>query len=356
MRTIFLNLCVSAGFAFALCLAGGAGAQAVPEPVQKPAGLNMRPLDPATAPAKQLFGYKSRPADLQARSIGSYAKGCLAGARPLPISGPAWQVMRLSRNRNWGHPALIAQLEMLGEAVQRNTAWPGLLVGDLSQPRGGPMLTGHASHQIGLDADVWLNPMPARLLTAREREEISAVSLVAKDWMDVDPKIWTPEHLKVIRLAATLPGVERIFVNPAIKKALCREAGGNRAWLNKVRPWWGHNYHMHIRLACPPGMASCKPQAPVPPGDGCDDSLASWFKKAPPPKPVPPVKPSKPKPPPPPMRLGDMPDECRLVLDAADAGFLPALASGAASAPDPEIQADTPMPTGQDTPVPPIPQ
>lgn len=308
-----------------------------------------------TAPAKELFGGEKVPANMRARAIGFYAKGCLAGAKPLPISGPAWQVMRLSRNRNWGHPQLISELERLAEAVQRRTKWSGLLVGDISQPRGGPMLTGHSSHQIGLDADVWLNPMPPRLLTNREREEISAVSVVAKDGNDVDPRVWTPEHLKVIRLAAQLPGVERIFVNPAIKKALCREATGDRTWLNQVRPYWGHNYHMHIRIACPAGMDGCTPQAPVPPGEGCDATLASWFKKAPT-KPVPPpAKPSKPKPPPPPVRLSDLPDECRMVLNAPDANYAPT--STLSAAPDePDTQAGMPDPMGQDTPVPPTPQ
>ncbi|MBP0651700.1 penicillin-insensitive murein endopeptidase, partial [Mycobacterium tuberculosis] len=61
--------------------------------------------------AKVLFGGMKAPASLAARSIGSYAKGCLAGAVALPVDGPDWQVMRLSRNRNWGHPALVAFLE-----------------------------------------------------------------------------------------------------------------------------------------------------------------------------------------------------------------------------------------------------
>jgi murein endopeptidase len=30
----------------------------------------------------------------------------------------------------------------------------GLLIGDMSQPRDGPMLYGHSSHQIGLDVDI----------------------------------------------------------------------------------------------------------------------------------------------------------------------------------------------------------
>src|SRR5512132_2887025 len=75
----------------------------------------VKPDDPAT-PAKELFGRKAAPANLQTRTIGFYSKGCLAGAVALPINGATWQVMRLSRNRNWGHPNLIAFLERL--AVQ----------------------------------------------------------------------------------------------------------------------------------------------------------------------------------------------------------------------------------------------
>jgi len=110
-------------------------------------------------PAKLLFSAVARPAPLAARSIGFYSQGCLAGAVALPITGRSWQVMRLSRNRNWGHPRLVAYLERLAKDA-RSFGWSGLLVGDLSQPRGGPMPTGHTSHQIGLDADIWLTPMP----------------------------------------------------------------------------------------------------------------------------------------------------------------------------------------------------
>src|SRR4029077_20127472 len=102
--------------------------------------------------------------------IGFYAKGCLAGGQALPINGDNWQVMRLSRNRNWGTPELISLLKRLAAKVPKVGGGSGLLVGDMSQPRGGPMITGHASHQVGLDADVWLTPMPKRELTRTERE------------------------------------------------------------------------------------------------------------------------------------------------------------------------------------------
>src|SRR6266852_58714 len=150
-----------------------------------------KPDDPAT-PAKELFGRKSAPANLQTRTIGFYSKGCLAGAVALPINGTTWQVMRLSRNRNWGHPNLVQFLERLAAQAPK-TGWHGLLVGDMSQPRGGPMLTGHASHQVGLDADIWLTPMPNRELTREEREEISATMIVAEDRLDGDPQVWTPQ-------------------------------------------------------------------------------------------------------------------------------------------------------------------
>jgi penicillin-insensitive murein DD-endopeptidase len=267
------------------------------------------PSDPKVA-AKELFGRKAQPVPLQARAIGFYSKGCIAGAKALPINGETWQVMRLSRNRNWGHPQLIALLEKLSKKSTKVAGWNGLLVGDISQPRGGPMLTGHASHQVGLDADIWLTPMPKRELSRLEREEMSATMMVAKSRTDIDPEVWTAGHGAVIRAAAEEPNVERIFVNAAIKKALCRDTNGSRAWLNKVRPMWGHDYHFHVRIKCPDGEADCKPQDPVPASEGCGSDLDWWFQESIL-FPKPPVTPPKPKPP---MTLADLPAACRQIV------------------------------------------
>jgi penicillin-insensitive murein endopeptidase len=273
----------------------------------KPLPPLAKPDDPAT-PAKELFGRKTAPAPLQARTIGFYSKGCLAGAVALPINGPTWQVMRLSRNRNWGHPNLIAFLERLSAQAPK-TGWHGLLVGDMSQPRGGPMLTGHASHQVGLDADIWLTPMPNRELSREQREEMSATMVVAEDRRDVDPHVWTPAHLNLIKAAAKDPQVARIFVNAAIKKALCRDAGSDRRWLDKVRPWWGHDYHFHVRIVCPSDSPDCKPQPQPSADDGCGHELDEWFTDAVlHPRPSPPSKPK------PGLRMADLPAACRQVL------------------------------------------
>jgi len=227
-------------------------------------------------PANELFGAATGPAPLAARAIGSYAKGCLAGAVALPINGPDWQVMRLSRNRNWGTPQLLDFLEKFASDARALDGWPGLLVGDMSQPRGGPMITGHSSHQIGLDVDIWLTPMPDRILTPEERENMMAVSML-KDPFTVDPDKWTPLHTKLIKRAASYPEVERIFVHPAIKKLLCDQAGNDRDWLAKVRPWWNHYYHFHVRVACPPEDSDCEPQKPPNGDDGCGQELSNWF-------------------------------------------------------------------------------
>jgi len=290
---------------------------AAPAAAQDKGTLNPQPLpplehpdDPKTA-AQQLFGRKLQPTKDPARVYGFYAHGCLAGAEQLPIDGPTWQVMRLSRNRNWGHPSLVKFLERLSAKAAKK-GWPGLLVGDMSQPRGGPMITGHASHQVGLDADIWLTPMPDRTLTRAEREELSATMVVADSRLDVDPKIWTSGHFEVIKAAAQDPEVERIFVNPAIKKALCRDAGNDRDWLHKVRPWWGHDYHFHVRIACPPDDADCKPQPPVPGADdGCGAELKSWFKDS-----IIHPKPSPAGPPAHGMTMAALPKECKAVLKA----------------------------------------
>jgi penicillin-insensitive murein endopeptidase len=268
------------------------------------------PADPKT-PANELFARKPAPAPLAARAIGTYVRGCLAGAVALPVNGKTWQVMRLSRNRNWGHPDLIRFLERLADRVPKVAGWPGLLVGDIAQPRGGPTLSGHASHQIGLDADIWLTPMPKQELSREQREEMSATMVVAADRKDVDPKVWTHGHTEVIKAAAQDPLVERIFVNAAIKKALCREAGSDRAWLHKVRPWWGHDYHFHVRMRCPADNPDCHGQPPPGEGEGCGSELNWWFSDG--------VLHPKPEPPGPkrrPALMAELPPACRQVLAA----------------------------------------
>ncbi len=293
---------------------------AVPAPAQAEppaAAAATKPQAAKVVAAKSLFGAAKDPAPLAARAIGTYARGCLSGAKPLAVDGPTWQAMRLSRNRTWGHPDLIALLERFAGEVKQD-GWPGLLVGDISQPRGGPMLTGHASHQLGLDADIWFTPMPDRRLSKKERETLSATSMLASDSLSVDPKVWTDSRVKIIKRVASYSKVERVLVHPAIKKALCQGAGSdNRAWLNKVRPYWGHFYHFHVRIGCPAGSAGCKSQAPVPGDDGCGKELDDWYKLLTrKPKPRPPgepkiVKPVKPKPP---ITLADLPADCRDVL------------------------------------------
>jgi penicillin-insensitive murein DD-endopeptidase len=286
--------------------------------------VDPKPLPPLANPndpklgAKELFGRKVLPAAMPTHVVGFYAKGCIAGAEGLPINGETWQVMRLSRNRYWAHPDMVALIKRLSAKVHKDAGWPGILVGDMSQPRGGPMITGHASHQVGLDADIWLTPMPKRQLSRNEREEMSAVMMVRSDRLDIDPNTWTPTHLSVIRDAAQEPTVQRIFVNAAIKKALCREAKGDRSWLSKVRPMYGHDYHFHIRIKCPPGSSGgeCESQPEPTEGEGCSaGDLAYWFKDSVL-HPRPPKEPPKPRPP---MTLAQLPAACKQVLAAPDA-------------------------------------
>ncbi|MBZ0262135.1 MAG: penicillin-insensitive murein endopeptidase [Hyphomicrobiales bacterium] len=267
-------------------------------------------------PAKKLFGAKKLPVNLQARAIGSYAKGCLSGGKALSVTGPAWQAMRTSRNRNWAHPALVKLVEKLAKESKQSDGWNGLLVGDMSQPRGGPMLTGHASHQIGLDADVWFTPMPDRVLTSAERETYVPVEMV-KDRSTLNRDNWSESRARLIRRAASYPEVARIFVHPPIKAELCKWAKGDRSWLAKVRPYYNHTYHFHVRMKCPPGFAGCKNQAPAAPkdGTGCGEEMAYWMGDIPwkPKKRDPNAKPVKPAPA---LTLAGLPAECRAVVTA----------------------------------------
>lgn len=263
----------------------------------------------AAQTAQQLFSAKPRPTAHAPQPIGGHSRGCIAGAVQLPENGPTWQAMRLSRNHHWGHPDTIALVERLSRQAT-GLGWAGLYVGDIGQARGGPA-PGHASHQLGLDVDIWMLP-PARLdLSRAERESLSSISVRSADQRSVN-RNWTQTHHALIEAAARDPAVERIFVTAPVKLRMCADAPGrNRPWLAKIRPWWGHDTHFHVRLQCPAGARGCVNPDPLPAGDGCAEAVW-WVTEAlePPDPNAPPTPPRQP------LTLADLPPQCAQVLNA----------------------------------------
>ena len=284
----------------------------IPLPPSRPLSNNGTANTEKSAPANILFSEKKLPSLGKAMAIGYYPRGCLQGGVELPITGPTWQVMRISRNRNWGHPELVNFLERFAPLAAKATGWHGILVGDMAQPRGGPLPFGHRSHQIGLDVDIWFMPMPDRVLSQEERDNLSASDLVAADGKRVNDKTWSPAYIAFIRTAAEQPEVERVLVNAAIKKELCRVEGKNdKSWMSKVRPWYGHADHIHVRLKCPADSPNCRAQPAVPDGDGCDKSLDHWFADWILRLKIPNISPSASV-----LKLKDLPPQCTAVLNA----------------------------------------
>lgn len=259
--------------------------------------------------ARAQFEALSTPSPHAAHPVGQHARGCLAGGVQLAQSGSTWQAMRLSRDRRWAHPHTLALIERLSREAVR-AGWKGLYVGDISQPRGGPV-SGHASHQIGLDADLWLLPATRLDLTAADRERLSSLNVRSADQRQVNGN-WTPAHHRILEAAARDPAVERIFITPPVKLRMCADAArGDRAWLQKIRPWWGHNTHFHVRLNCPSGARGCVAPPPLPAGDGCAEAVW-WVTDAL----LPPDPAAPPAPPRPDLRLADLPAQCTEVLTA----------------------------------------
>lgn len=245
------------------------------------------------------------PAPGPPQSIGFYTAGCLQGAQALPLDGPGYEAIRVSRNRYWGQPVTLDFITTLAEKM-RAAGQAHLYIGDIGQPRGGPAPSGHASHQVGLDADIWFERQPGARRTPADRENPRLRSLVLANDSGIDDTVFSQQHVLLLRTAAEMPNLDRMFVNKWIKQRICNTATGNRSWLRKLVPWYGHDEHFHIRLYCPPGNPQCQPQATYSDDDGCGEALDSWFRKAPitPPPPGPP-KPYRPK----------LPAACQAVLN-----------------------------------------
>jgi penicillin-insensitive murein DD-endopeptidase len=274
------------------------------------AALALAPLPAAAQGGSDPWARVMMPLPGPAQIFGGPTHGCIAGALPLPPDGPGYEVIRLSRHRNYGHPELIAYLERLGRRAKA-AALPPFYVGDMAQPRGGPMPAGHAAHEIGMEADIWLTFGSRTYLPVTAREDVDLPSMLLANYHAIDPHRFGPKQMELIKLAATDPAVDRIFVNAVIKEALCRSVMGStpaeRAWLRRIRPWYGHDEHFHVRLHCPASSPHCEELKPMPEGDGCGAELESWLRHLPPPPPVEPVV----------RRMPILPAACHRVLEEA---------------------------------------
>ncbi|WP_422075483.1 penicillin-insensitive murein endopeptidase [Tranquillimonas rosea] len=296
-------VCLTAALVLASCGSRDVRQVYATEPLQMPEVTR-------SGVAKNFFGQEASASQQSPAPYGFYSKGCLAGGVQLPETGPTWQAMRLSRNRNWGHPETIRFLQRLSQKVAGMNGTQGLYVGDISQPRGGPMTSGHSSHQIGLDADIWLRPVPRLDLTRSEREGFPPISMRRAKGAYTNSN-WSPLQHEMVKAAAQDPAVARIFIFPGAKVSMCNTETGDRSWLRKVRPWGGHHYHFHIRLACPRGATDCTPQDPPPPGDGCA-AAQEWVNNIidpPPPDPNAPAPTPKSA-----IKMADLPQQCQAVL------------------------------------------
>lgn len=305
-----LATCVALAFSLAACGGSPSKPNAQASSILPTIGSSGGAL--SNVQAKKLFGAKGRASAQSPAPYGSYAKGCVAGAQQMPETGPTWQAMRLSRNRNWAHPEMIDYLKKLSAKAASQPGWAGIYIGDISQPRGGPMLTGHASHQMGLDADIWMLPPNSLGLSRDQREKISSISMRRSSGAYVNSG-WTRQHHEILKAAASDPRVARIFVFPGAKVQMCADEKRDRSWLRKIRPWYGHHYHFHVRLSCPSGARGCVDQTPPPAGDGCADAR-QWQANILNP---PPAKPNAPKPKPKrELVLSDLPAQCQSVLES----------------------------------------
>jgi murein endopeptidase len=190
------------------------------------------------AVSAQAGAQASPPEDtLRSRAIGKPWDGRLVRGVQLPVSGPGFLSYDDLRDalpdrgwRRWGTDELVAVLEEVSAdyAAAHPRARP-VLIGDLSRPHGGGFGKrygglGHASHQNGLDADVYYPRKDRRLTKARRPAQVDR--RLAQDLVD--------------RFVAA--GAEKLFVGPHLRLR------GPRGVVSKLVH---HDDHLHVRIPNP---------------------------------------------------------------------------------------------------------
>jgi murein endopeptidase len=174
------------------------------------------------------------------RAVGLPDAGRLERGVKLPFGGRAYftwdPIQRESPNRGWrrwGTDRLVrTTLRVVREFAAAHPAAPRIGIGDLSRPHGGDFgprygLPGHASHQNGLDVDLYYPRLDRRERAPLVPDQIDRE--LSQDLVD-----------RFVRA-----GAERVFVGPST---------GLDGPSGVVVPLVNHDNHLHVRLP-PPGGA-----------------------------------------------------------------------------------------------------
>lgn len=221
-----------------------------------------------------LLLFVSVTAQAETQIYGDYNRGCISGSVPLADYGIGFQSTRRSRDMHYGAPSTIKTIETIGTQVF--AAGLGyMLVGNVSKKNGGPLFEHSISHQNGLDFDVAYQPVEKPL-----SEVMSASfdfrSLLSFDKNTLNQKLWNEKTAELLKITAQRPEVERILVDPLIKQQLC-VTERHEEWFKKLRPWFKHDNHFHVRLKCPADSKTCVSQDPPPNEIGCDGEAFDWW-------------------------------------------------------------------------------
>ena len=185
------------------------------------------PVAPATVAAPSSAAVQ--PVWRNSFALGAPSDGRLVRGVMLPAEGPdyfTWDpVLHEVPNRawrRWGTDRLVRFLlgVIRGYAVAHPGA-PRVGIGDLSKPRGGPFGPVHATHQNGLDADVYY---PRRDRRERPPKLVSQIDRrLAQDLLD--------------RFVAA--GADLVYIGP--NTGFTGPAG-------IVQVLWNHDNHLHVRI------------------------------------------------------------------------------------------------------------
>jgi murein endopeptidase len=236
LLAVILVLAAPAAVVFALAARDRpASGHAVATPVAgPPPPVAVPTAAPTTAPTPAPTAAPAPRPSGPSRALGSPAAGRLLNGRPLPPAGPGFQtydpILHRSPNRRWrrfGTERLLATVEhVLAAYARAHPGAPPVLVGDLSRPRGGnfgPRFggIGHASHQNGLDADVYYPRLDGALRPPRRPRQVDRRA--AQELVD----------------AFVAAGAEFVFVGPSL------DLRGPKA---VVQPLVHHDNHLHVRI------------------------------------------------------------------------------------------------------------